>query len=60
VALLINIFSLVVLVTGLQVAISILGKGRLDRYVECLEENLQDSFGIPDVALTNTSLPVSI
>lgn len=47
----------VILVTGLQVAIGILGRGRLDKYVGCLEESLLVSFEVP-VNLTS-DLPVS-
>ena len=43
---------------GIQVVISILSRGRLDDYVECLEESLQD-MSMVQVKLTNSSLPVS-
>ena len=48
-------------VTGLQLAIVFLGMGRLDVYVDCLEESLDEGLNssVP-VDLTNTSLPVSL
>lgn len=47
-----------ILVTGLQVAIAILARGRLDDYVGCLEESLLALFQVP-VNLTDSDLPVS-
>lgn len=41
-------------------AISILGRGRLDSYVECLEESLQNLLNITEVDLSDTELPVSV
>lgn len=55
------IFSLpVILVTGIQVAITIFGRGRLDAYVDCLEESLEVVFESPSdsINLINSSLPV--
>ena len=52
-------YSLVVLVTGIQVAIIFLGSGRLDDYVGCLEESLQQT-SIGTVNLTDTSIPVCV
>ena len=49
----------VILVTGVQVAISVLARGRLDSYVKCLEESLQVSLNVSEVDLTDTMLPVS-
>ena len=46
------------LVTGFQVAISILGRGRLEDYVECLENTLQAK-SMVKIDLENSSLPVS-
>lgn len=50
--------SSVALVTGFQVAITILGSGRLENYVGCLEASLKDMFMAP-VKLENSSLPVN-
>lgn len=53
------VYSLVVLVTGIQVAIIFLGSGRLDDYVGCLEESLQQT-SVGTVDLTDTSIPVCL
>ena len=54
------ITSLGILVTGIQIAIAILGSGRLDSYVGCLEQSLEQlfnkSFDIP----ANSTLPVCL
>ena len=41
-------------------AIGILGSGRLDGYVDCLEESLENMFDTPanSINLINSSLPV--
>ena len=54
----ISSYSLVIIVTGIQVTISFLGRGRLDNYVGCLEESLREISNVP-VNLTNSPIPVS-
>lgn len=53
-------FFAVILVTGFQFAILYLGRGRLDAYVDCLEESLLRTAINPENVslLANTSLPV--
>ncbi len=47
-----------ILVTGLQVTIVILGRGKLDRYVECLEESLLEQFNATVLIPVNSTIPV--
>ena len=47
-----------IMVTGLQIAIAILGQGRLDEYEDCLEQSLSEQLMINVTIPSNSSIPV--
>ncbi len=53
-----NAIFVVFLVTGIQVAIIFLGSGRLDDYVECLEDSLEEAINASVDLSNTTSIPV--